>query len=114
MPTSGGALAPEEPRDTSKVVDVREATATDKMAVARVHVRSWQQGYRDLIAQDFLDALRPEDMATRYAFEGMDPGGPYTLVATDCDAIRGHITIGRSRDNHLIDSGEVWALYVDP
>ena len=28
------------------------------MAVAEVHVRSWQQGYRGLVAQDFLDALR--------------------------------------------------------
>lgn len=84
------------------------------MAVAQVHVRSWQQGYRDLVAQDFLDGLRPEDMATRYAFEGTDPQGPYTLVAVDRDSIRGHITVGRSRDDDVVDSGEVWALYVDP
>jgi ribosomal protein S18 acetylase RimI-like enzyme len=96
------------------VVEVREATAADKVAVAQVHVRSWQQGYRDLIAQDFLDGLRPEDMATRYAFEGTDPRGLHTLVAIDDEAIRGHITIGRSRDEHVGDSGEIWALYVDP
>ncbi|SPM36503.1 Ribosomal protein S18 acetylase RimI and related acetyltransferases [Mycobacterium rhizamassiliense] len=85
------------------------------MAVARVHVRSWQQGYRDLVAQDFLDGIRPEDMAIRYAFDGMDVRqGPYTLVATDRDTIRGHITIGRSRDDHIIDGGEIWSLYVDP
>jgi GNAT superfamily N-acetyltransferase len=100
--------------DTSRVVDVREATAADKMAVARVHVRSWQQGYRDVVAQAYLDGLRPEDMATRYAFETMDLRGPYTLVAVDRDGIRGHITIGRSRDDHMVDSGEVWSLYVDP
>ena len=100
--------------DTSNVVDVREATAADKMAVARVHVRSWQQGYRDLVAQDYLDRLRPEDMATRYAFDTMDLRGPYTLVAVDRDGIHGHITIGRSRDDHTVDSGEVWSLYVDP
>jgi GNAT superfamily N-acetyltransferase len=85
------------------------------MAVAQVHVRSWQQGYRDLITQEFLDGLRPEDMATRYAFDKMDlRHGPYTLVAVDGDAIRGHVTIGRSRDEHAVDSGEVWSLYVDP
>jgi GNAT superfamily N-acetyltransferase len=100
--------------DTSGVFDVREATAADKMAVAHVHVRSWQQGYRGLVAQDYLDGLRPEDMATRYAFETMDLRGPYTLVAVDRDAIHGHITIGRSRDDHASDSGEVWSLYVDP
>lgn len=96
------------------MLEVREATPADKMAVARAHVRSWQQGYRDFIAHDFLDGLRPEDMAARYAFEGMDRGGPYTLVAADRDAIRGHITIGRSRDDQMSDDGEVWALYVDP
>ncbi|WAC93268.1 GNAT family N-acetyltransferase [Mycobacterium sp. Aquia_213] len=97
------------------MVDVREATAADKLAVARVHVRSWQQGYRDLVAQDFLDGLRPEDMATRYAFDGMDlRHGPYTLVAVDCDTIRGHTTIGPSRDDDAVDSGEIWSLYVDP
>lgn len=100
--------------DTSGVVDVREATTADKMAVAQVHVRSWQQGYRDLVAQEFLDGLRPEEMATRYKFDGMDPSGPYTLVAVDRDAIRGHITIGRSRDDQVVDSGEIWSLYVDP
>jgi GNAT superfamily N-acetyltransferase len=97
------------------VVDVREATAADKMAVAEVHVRSWQQGYRGLVAQGFLDGLRPEDMATRYTFDGMDlPRGPYTMVAVEGDTIRGHITIGRSRDDHTVDSGEIWSLYVDP
>lgn len=100
--------------NTSGVVDVREATAADKMAVAQVHVRSWRQGYRDLLGQDFLDGLRPEDMATRYRFDGMDPRGPYTLVAVDLDAVRGHITIGGSRDDLMVDSGEIWSLYVDP
>ncbi len=84
------------------------------MAVAAVHVRSWQQGYRDLVAQDFLDGLRPEDMAARYAFDGTGPGGPYTLVATDRATIRGHITVGRSRDDDAVDIGEIWSLYVDP
>jgi hypothetical protein len=55
------------------VVDVREAA--DKMAVAQVHVRSWQEGYREIVAQDYLDGLRPEDLATRYAFEKMDLSG---------------------------------------
>ena len=45
--------------DTSEVVDVREATAADKMAVAEVHVRSWQQGCRGLVAQGFLDGCVP-------------------------------------------------------
>jgi GNAT superfamily N-acetyltransferase len=59
--------------------------------------------------------LRPEEMATRYAFDGMDMlHGPYTLVAVVGDTIRGHITVGGSRDEDAVDSAEIWSLYVDP
>ncbi|AQT81501.1 hypothetical protein B1R94_22965 [Mycolicibacterium litorale] len=96
------------------MIEVREATAADTMAVAEVHVRSWQQGYHGLIAQDYLDGLRAQDRATRYRFDSMDLAGPYTLVAVDHGMVHGHISIGRSRDDDLTDAGEVWALYVDP
>lgn len=38
------------------------------MAVARVHVRSWQVAYRGLIPDGYLDRLCPEDRAVRYDF----------------------------------------------
>jgi GNAT superfamily N-acetyltransferase len=96
------------------MVDVREATAEDSMAVADVHVRGWQEGYRGLLAQDFLDGLSVQEWAGRFSFEAMDLSGPYTLVAVDRGAICGHVTIGRSRDLDLAASAEVWAVYVDP
>jgi ribosomal protein S18 acetylase RimI-like enzyme len=71
-------------------------------------------GYRGLIPQDYLDALRPEDRASRYGFEQMNPSGPFTHVAVDGDRICGHVTTGRSREVDLPDAGEIWALYVDP
>ncbi|WP_099246612.1 GNAT family N-acetyltransferase [Mycobacterium sp. shizuoka-1] len=96
------------------MVEIREARGDDAMAVAGVHVRSWQAGYQGLVAQQYLDGLDAEDRAKRFALDAMDIGGPYTLVAADGDTICGHVTIGRSRDDDLPDYGEVWALYVDP
>jgi ribosomal protein S18 acetylase RimI-like enzyme len=96
------------------MVEVREATADDVMAVADVHVRGWQEGYRGLLAQDFLDGLSTEEWAGRFTFGAMDLSGPYTLVAVDGDAICGHVTIGRSRDDDMAGSAEIWAVYVDP
>jgi GNAT superfamily N-acetyltransferase len=84
------------------------------LAVAEVHVRAWQVGYRGLIAEDYLEALRPEERASRYTFDHMDPDGPFTLVAVDGDAICGLVTTGSSRDDDLRDAGEIWAIYVDP
>jgi GNAT superfamily N-acetyltransferase len=96
------------------VVYVREAVADDALAVAQVHVRSWQAGYRGLIAQNYLDALRPEDRASRYTFGRVTFDGPRTLVAVDGAAICGHVTTGKSRDTDLQAGGEIWAIYVDP
>ena len=61
----------------------------DEMAVARVHVRSWQVGYRGLLSAEYLEGLRAEDRARRYTFGAVAPSFPKTLVATDSDLIRG-------------------------
>ena len=84
------------------------------MAVARVHVRSWQVAYRGLLPNEYLDQLRPEDRAQRYDFETRDPRKPRTIVAEEGAAIQGFATTMPSRDADLMDHGELCALYVDP
>jgi GNAT superfamily N-acetyltransferase len=84
-------------------VQLRRAGVGDEWAVAEVHMRSWQVGYRGLIADDFLDALRPEDRVERYRFDGDDP---LTVVAVT-DRIRGFATISPA-------TGLLMAFYVDP
>ncbi|HVX32026.1 MAG TPA: GNAT family N-acetyltransferase [Solirubrobacterales bacterium] len=100
-------------------VELREARVGDELAVADLHVRAWQEAYRGLIADEFLDRLDPEDRAARYEFESGDPEAPTTLLAVmegeDCgEVILGFVTFGRSRDADAPDFGEVVALYVDP
>ena len=82
---------------------LRRARVGDEWAVAEVHVRSWQVGYRGLIADDHLDGLRPEDRADHYTFDGDDP---LTIVAVT-DRIQGFVTVSPG-------AAELWALYVDP
>ena len=84
-------------------MQLRRAQVGDEHAVAEVHVRSWQVGYRGLIADDYLDDLRPEDRAGRYTF-GVDD--PLTIVAVT-DRIGGFASVSPS-------AGELGALYVDP
>ena len=84
------------------------------MAVARVHVKSWQVAYRDLIDQEYLDSLKPEDMVRKYAFDRPGPGMPSILVGVDGDAICGFAITGTSRDEDLSNVGELRAIYVDP
>ena len=84
------------------------------MAVARVHVRSWQVAYRTLIPDGYLDALRPEERARRYDFAAADPLKPRTVLAEEAGSILGFITTSHSRDSDLPRHAEVCALYVDP
>src|SRR5258708_27612891 len=55
----------------------------------RVHVRSWQAGYRTLLPDDCLDQLRPEDRAQKYDFATLDPLKPRTIVAVEEGMIHG-------------------------
>jgi GNAT superfamily N-acetyltransferase len=95
------------------VLSVRSATPEDAGAVADVHVRSWQVGYRGLLPDEYLDGLRPEDRMTRYTFGATDASLPTTLVAVAEDAILGFVTAGPSRGDDVA-CGEIHALYVDP
>jgi GNAT superfamily N-acetyltransferase len=93
---------------------LRPADPQDAMAVAGVHVRSWQAAYRTLLPDDYLDQLRPEDRAHSYDFASLDPLKPRTIVAVEDGLIHGFATTAPSRDPDLGDYGELCALYVDP
>ena len=92
---------------------IRAALTTDALAVARVHVRSWQVAYSGLLPAEYLDSLRPEHRAARYTFE-LPPPAPATLVAIDGERICGFATTGESRDDDTPGFGQLLALYVHP
>jgi GNAT superfamily N-acetyltransferase len=90
------------------------AAPDDAIAVARVHVQSWQAAYRTLLPDDYLDQLRPEDRAAKYDVASLDPLKPRTIVAAEKNLIVGFATAAPARDPDLPDHGELCALYVDP
>jgi GNAT superfamily N-acetyltransferase len=93
---------------------LRPAEPDDAIAVARVHVRSWQAAYRSLLPDAYLDQLRPEDRAARYNFSHVDPRQPWTIVSTDGGVIHGFATTAPTFDLTMAGYGELCALYVDP
>ncbi len=95
-------------------MDIRLAVPDDALAIATVHVRSWQKAYRKLLPAEYLDQLRPEDRAPHYDLSNADPAQLCTVVAIEKNAIVGFATTGPSRDADLPGHGELRALYVDP
>lgn len=68
---------------------IRRATPEDALAIAHVHVRSWQAAYRGLIDDEFLDALRPEHRVPIYEFGAAAAGETETIVAEAAGEIIG-------------------------
>ena len=93
---------------------LREPTVEDRLAVARVHVRSWQIGYQGLMPSDYLEQLRPEDRAAHYTFGEPTSVSSHWTVALEKDRLIGFVNSGRCRDSDTQDHGEIFALYVDP
>jgi GNAT superfamily N-acetyltransferase len=91
---------------------LRAAEPADAQAVAEVHVRAWQDGYRGLLPGEYLDSLSPDDRAGRYRFGRTDPTRPATLVAVENTSVVGFATTGPSGEDDR--TGELLALYVDP
>ncbi|MDW5594754.1 GNAT family N-acetyltransferase [Conexibacter stalactiti] len=97
---------------------VRVAQSEDATAIATVHVRAWQAGYRGLLPDSVLDtlstALRERQWHERLS--GATGEWITTLVAVEQERVSGFCSLAApSRDS---DAGprtvELAALYVDP
>lgn len=94
---------------------IRDATADDARGIARVHVETWQAGYRGLMPQDVLDALEIDDRAERWIGILTAPDARSRTLIADVDGtIVGWASFGDARDDLPAASGELWGIYVHP
>lgn len=77
------------------MIELRAATPDDAEAIGCVYVRAWQAGYRGLLPQQFLDAVRPA--------AALDTSK--ITVATVDNVVRGYVMLG---------PGQLEAIHVDP
>jgi len=94
---------------------IRLAQPQDAADIARVHVRSWQQAYHDLIPADYLTSLDATlNLRTEHWRASIENGEPQVFVALYDEHIVGWIAFGQSRDADARTgiSAEVQALYV--
>ncbi|MBN9738383.1 MULTISPECIES: GNAT family N-acetyltransferase [unclassified Pseudonocardia] len=91
----------------------------DAGAIARVHVRSWQAGYRGQLPDELLDSLNAADRIPRWeaAIDTAEWPGLGTLLIEDHDAqVAGfaHLVASRDRDDDPDSAGEIASFYIDP
>ena len=89
-------------------MEIRPMRAGDAAEVSRLYVKSWREGYKGLLPQEYLDSL-PEDK-----WERSFVGSAGSIVMTDGGIIVGHTNARPAADEKMSGFGEVHTLYVLP
>lgn len=66
------------------MIEIRRATPRDALAVANVHVASWQSTYPGIVDQSYLDCISVDERADAWTrrLSSSEPSAPDVLVAT--------------------------------
>lgn len=104
------------PDDLDEVA-IRIAQLDDAPAIARVHVRSWQEAYESIVPAAHLAALDPQTRAEEWA-RHLETG-PHdhvrTWIAESQGTLLGFVTVGPSRDEDARPrEREIYSMYLDP
>lgn len=92
------------------MLTIRPMTAADDFtAAARVYVESWRYAYKGIVAQHYLDKLRPEGWI---GVMKADPAA--NLIAVEDGRTVGVAYITYARDEERTGYGEIVSLYLLP
>lgn len=88
---------------------IRPATSDDVLAIATIHVASWQHAYRGVLPDDALDAMTPDDRLPMWIhfLAAPQPRGHVGVASMDGTVV-GFYSIGPSNEG---DPGDVKMLY---
>jgi GNAT superfamily N-acetyltransferase len=101
--------------DSHKTSLIRSVSSDDLKGLARVHVDSWCETYRDIIPKTFLESLKYTDKQEMW--ERLVPRRPEdgdTLIIYDHEEndVIGFADFGRAREHEHGFPGEIYALYL--
>jgi ribosomal protein S18 acetylase RimI-like enzyme len=95
-------------------MQVTSARIEDCLALAEIHVASWQAAYVGLFPAEYLASLSIVERRDRWQAI-LETGASRNLVARHAEQVFGFVSFGRCRDAGApANRGEVWALYVAP
>jgi ribosomal protein S18 acetylase RimI-like enzyme len=96
-------------------ISVRKAQLSDAVAIAKIHIGTWQCAYRGQIPDEYLDALSVEARARTWRDRLAESNpSPQNFVAELDGRVVGFCGVGPCRDEDMDDhTGELWSIYID-
>lgn len=95
-------------------IQVRPAILIDAERIATIHVRTWQCAYNGHIPEKYLHKLSIEEKIPTWKNKILHPiPDTYVFVIEQAGQVMGWCTTGKSRDQDLSDSGEIFGIYID-
>lgn len=92
---------------------LREAVRGDAEALARVHVAAWQESYRGIVADGYLDRMSVAARAATWHRSLTVPRpGVAILAVEDALGLAGFGMAGPQREDGRMADAEVYALYL--
>lgn len=93
-------------------INIRRATPDDAADVARVHVQSWQEAYKGLMPQSFLDGMDVGGRTTRWRTH-METPGTFPMNVAEVDGkIIGIAAAGKSREVEFGHEATIYLIYI--
>ncbi len=97
---------------TVQDVVIREACLDDAEAIAAVSIASWNESYRGIVPDSFLDRMSLEERAEKMRTQMLNPDPLMAaFVALRENRIVGFATGGHNRSEDGVYLGELYALY---
>jgi len=98
------------------LVHLRRGREGDARGIAEVHVRTWQDAYRDLLPASFLNALSVDNRERMWRDELSVTHTDHAPWVAECGGrIIGFVSAGASRSEDARPrEGEIYAIYVLP
>ncbi|WP_179958438.1 DUF924 family protein [Chitinimonas arctica] len=96
-------------------MNIRLARYEDCRRIAEIHVESWQEAYRGIVADEFLAAMSVDEREVNWQQRLAGKPAPSTLVAELAGRVVGWVCYGACPDEDAVaGDGAVWALYICP
>ena len=117
---AGSSVGVDTPADFERVREIiekekivyRKANIKDSLAIAKVHVESWQKSFAGIVPQEFLDNLTIEkrEVAFRQRFD--DENYKMFVAKTAQNEIVGFADFGKAREDGFGFEAELYAIYL--